>query len=171
MKLKNGIEFAEPNDNLCDTYIKKAENALKAVSALKGNKEWEISSSYYAMYFALYAVMMKIGVKCENHSCSISFMKEYLGEKFEKDEPDFLRKSMRARVDAQYYSNRGIADEFYQKMLKDAPLFLVRCKGIINSIKQEEINQIRKKLEKVKGHCYLNLKTYLFSKHNFLQRK
>ena len=150
MKLKNGIELVEPNNNLCDTYIKKAENALKAVSVLKGNKEWEVSSCYYAMYFALYSIMMKIGVKCENHSCSTSFMKEYLSEKFKKNDPDFLKKSMNARIDTQYYSDRHIADEFYQKMLKYAPVFLVKCKEITNSIKQEEINQIREKLEKIK---------------------
>src|SRR3989338_448730 len=150
MKLNNGIEIIEPNDNLCDTYIKKAENALKAALALKGNKEWEISSSYYAMYFALYAVMMKIGVKCENHSCSISFMREYLKEKFKKDAPDFLKSSMKARVDSQYYSNRDISNELYQKMLKDAPSFIVQCKEITSSIKQEEINKIRNELEKIK---------------------
>ena len=57
---------------------------------------------------------------------------------------------MSARVDAQYYSNRNIADDFYQKMLKNAPMFFIECKEIINSIKQDEINQIRKKLEQIK---------------------
>lgn len=41
MKLKNGIELAEPNDNLSGAYVKKAETALSAASALKGNKEWD----------------------------------------------------------------------------------------------------------------------------------
>lgn len=150
MKLKNGIELAEPNDNLCKAYIQKAETALSAALALKGNKEWEVSSSYYAMYFSLYAVMSKIGVKCENHSCTIAFMKEFLSGKFKKVDSYFLKKAMQARVDMQYYSNKGIDDEFYQKMMKDAPIFLVECKEIINSIKQEEINQIRNKLEKIK---------------------
>lgn len=158
MKLKNGIELAEPNDNLCAAYIKKAEIALSAASALKDNKEWEVSSSYYAMYFSLYAVMGKVGVKCENHSCSIAFMKEFLSEKFKKTDSNFLKKAMQARVDLQYYSNRGVNDEFYQKMMKDAPVFLVECKEIINSIKQEEINQIRNKLEKIKEEQKKNTK-------------
>lgn len=158
MKLKNGIELAAPNDNLCGAYVKKAETALNAASALKGNKEWEVSSSYYAMYFSLYAVMSKIGVKCENHSCSIAFMKEFLPEKFKKADSDFLKKSMQARVDIQYYSNRGIDEQFYQKMMKDAPIFLVECKELINSIKQDEINQIRNKLEKIKEEINKNHK-------------
>ena len=150
MKLKNGIELAAPNDNLCGAYVKKAETALNAASALKGNKEWEVSSSYYAMYFSLYAVMSKIGVKCENHSCSIAFMKDFLPKKFEKVDSDFLKKAMHARIDMQYYSNRGIDDQFYQKMMKNAAIFLVECKEAINSIKQEEIAQIRDEMEKIK---------------------
>lgn len=156
IKLKNGIELVAPNDNLCKAYIKKAETALSAASSLKGNKEWEVSSSYYAMYFSLYAVMSKIGVKCENHSCSIAFMKEFLSEKFKKADSDFLKKAMQARVDMQYYSNRGIDEEFYQKMIKDSPIFLVECKEIVNSIKQEEIVQVRDKLLKIKEELNKN---------------
>ena len=89
MNLKNGIELGAQNDILCGAYVRKAETALNAASALKGNKEWEVSSSYYAMYFSLYAVMSKIGVKCENHNCSIAFMKEFLPEKFKKADSDF----------------------------------------------------------------------------------
>ena len=150
MQVKNGIELVEPNDNLCEAYAKKAESALQAATSLKGNKEWEVSSSYYAMYFALYSVMAKIGVKCENHSCSIAFMKEFLSEKFKKTDIDFLKKSMKARIDTQYYSNRIISAELHQKMLEDAPAFLVECKEIKNSIKESEITQIRARLEKIK---------------------
>lgn len=60
--IKNGIELVEPNNNLSKTYILKSETALKAAASLKDNKEWEISSSYYSMYFALYSILMKIGV-------------------------------------------------------------------------------------------------------------
>ena len=42
LKVKNGIELIEPNENLSDVYMKKSENALKATTSLKGNREWEI---------------------------------------------------------------------------------------------------------------------------------
>ncbi len=77
-------------------------------------------------------------------------MQEYLSQKFPKDDPDFLRKSMQARVDAQYYSNRKVEAKFHKDLLKKAPIFLIKCKEIINSLKEEEINEIRKKLELVK---------------------
>ncbi len=149
LKIKNGIELIEPNQNLCETYIKKSENALNATTSLKGNKEWEISSCYYSMYFALYAIMMKVGIKCENHNCSIEFMQEFLNSKFNSDEIRLLRTSMKARVDTQYYDDRKVPDKFYKIMIKNAPLFIVKCKEIIRTIKQSEIQEIREKLLKI----------------------
>ena len=61
---KNGLELIEPNENLAKAYLKKAEDVLRAATVLKDNKDWEISSSYYTMYFSLYAILMKIGIKC-----------------------------------------------------------------------------------------------------------
>jgi uncharacterized protein (UPF0332 family) len=150
MQLKNGIVVVDPNDNLCKAYAEKAENALKAAVVLQGNKEWQISSYYYAMYFGLYSIMMKIGVKCENHSCSISFMREFLSNRFLTTEPDFLMKSMHARVDVQYYSNRQIEDKFYQELVAKSAKFVVKCKEIANSLKQAEIDNIRKRVESLR---------------------
>ena len=61
--IKSGIEIVEPNENLSKVYIMKAENALSAAKSLKNNRDWEISSCYYSMYFALYSILMRIGIK------------------------------------------------------------------------------------------------------------
>ena len=49
LKQKNGLELIEPNEELKDAYLKKAEDSLRATASLKGNKDWEISSSYYTI--------------------------------------------------------------------------------------------------------------------------
>ncbi len=49
MGLKKGLEIVEPNKNLSKVYIEKSEKALDAAASLKNNKDWEISSSYYAI--------------------------------------------------------------------------------------------------------------------------
>ncbi|MEN6379840.1 MAG: hypothetical protein ABFD15_09720 [Methanofastidiosum sp.] len=41
-------------------------------------KEWKIATAYYTLYFSLYAMLMRIGVKSEIHSCTVDFVKEYL---------------------------------------------------------------------------------------------
>lgn len=42
-------------------------------AALQINEiDWVITTPYYARYFALYALLMKMGIKSEIHDCSIA---------------------------------------------------------------------------------------------------
>jgi uncharacterized protein (UPF0332 family) len=145
--IKNGLVLVEPNENLCNAYFKKAENALAAAATLKENKEWEISSRYYAMYFALYAILMKMGIKCENHNCTIDFMKQCLKQFFGEDDVSLLQSAMTARVDVQYYTDRTVDEKLYKKIKMKSPLFLVLCKEVYRKINKEAIGQIRAMVE------------------------
>ncbi len=145
--VKNGLELVEPNENLCNAYFKKAENALSAAATLKENREWEISSRYYAMYFALYAILMKIGIKCENHSCTIEFMKQCLSQFFEEEDVSLLQNAMTARVDVQYYPDRTVDEKQYNEIKRKSPLFIVLCKEVYKKLNKETITEIRTKIE------------------------
>ena len=147
MGLKKGLEMVDPNENLSKVYIEKSERALSAAASLKNNKDWEISSSYYAMYFALYAILMKIGVKCENHTCTIEFMNIFLLDYFDAKDVKQIRTSMALRVDAQYYADRQISEEKYRKIVDGAPRFLVKCREVLFKMKDEEIDNIRKMMK------------------------
>src|SRR3989338_290781 len=142
-KQKNGIELIESNSNLSQEYIEKAENALRAVNALEGNKEWQISSAYYAMYFSLYAILMKIGVKCEIHACTIEIMKKTLTKYFSNEEINLLQKSLTARIDAQYYTDRDVEDEQRIAMVENASKFHLKCKEIAIKLTSKEILTVR----------------------------
>ena len=142
LKAKNGFEITLPNDNLSDAYLKKAEDSLRAASVLKDNIDWEISSSYYTMYFSLYAILIKIGIKCENHSCTISFMKYFLNKYFTEEEIDLIEKSQKARIDTQYYSDRNISDEMYARITNNVSLFLVKCKDVLLQLDESSIEKI-----------------------------
>ena len=126
--------------------------ALRASAVLKDNKDWEVSSAYYTQYFSLYAILMKIGIKCEIHSCTLAFMKEFLKDYFTVEEIDLIFKSQKARNDIQYYSDRNISKELYLKMTTETSLFLVKCKQVLNEIDEEIIKNIRSKLNKQKLH-------------------
>jgi len=110
LRQKKGIELVNPSENLGRAYLAKAENALKSMRANEGNPEWEISSSYYAMYFSLYAILMRVGVKCEIHSCTLEFMRTYLCKHFTAEEMTLLEDSCSARIEAQYYTNHKLDD-------------------------------------------------------------
>ena len=146
LRKKNGIEIVEPNENLSKAYIRKAEDSLRASATLKDNKDWEVSSAYYAQYFSLYAILMKIGIKCEIHSCTIAFMEEFLSGHFTSEEIAFVYKSEKARNDLQYYSDRPISDEMYAKILSRTPSFVAKCKQVLNRIEEKEVKTIRESI-------------------------
>ena len=140
---KEGLSLIEPNSNLAEAYIKKSEEALESMR-VNVIKDWKISTAYYTLYFSLYSVLTKIGIKCEIHSCTIEFAKRFLGEFFSEEELDFTEDSLKARIDSQYYVDRTVPDEQYNKMIKKAPEFLVKCKLILIKLNEKKINEIRK---------------------------
>jgi len=146
LKQKKGLELVEPSEELKEAYLKKAEDSLKATASLRNNRDWEISSSYYTMYFSLYAILMRTGVKCEIHSCTVSFMKVFLAEYFTSEEIKLIGKSQKARIDAQYYSDRNVSEETYKKMTNNCVVFLAKCKQIANNLTEKKIDEIRCRL-------------------------
>src|SRR3989338_6578216 len=147
MGKKEGLSLIEPNSNLAEAYIKKSEEALESMR-VNIIKDWKISTAYYTLYFSLYAVLTKIGIKCEIHSCTIEFAKKFLKEFFSEEEFDFIGDSLKARIDSQYYIDRAVPDEQYNKMVKNAPDFLVKCKSILVKLNEKKINEIRMEFKK-----------------------
>ena len=139
-KQKNGIELIEPNDDLAKAYIKKAEDSLSASLVLSNNKDWKISFLYYTMYFSVYSILMKIGVKCEIHSCTIVFAENFLKEYLTDRDITLLKNSMKARIDTQYYTDKNISDSFYNTMISNAPVLLANCKNILNKLTEKKYN-------------------------------
>jgi|SRR3989344_7755270 len=99
--LKDGLKIAEPNERLSKSYLEHAKSSLsRAEKDLQDNDLlWATVAMYYAEYYALYAFLQRIGVKCENHACSILAVSHLLGE--EKTKVINAHKSK--RIDAQYY--------------------------------------------------------------------
>jgi len=65
------------------------------------SREWKISAGYYSLYFSLYAVLMKIGIRSENHTCTGEVMKVLLADYFTAEECDLMEKARKARVETQ----------------------------------------------------------------------
>lgn len=143
---KEGLSLIESNSNLAEAYIKKAEEALES-TRVNIIKDWKISTAYYTIYFSLYALLVKIGIKCEIHSCTIEFARQFLKEYFDEEEFDFAEDSLKARIDSQYYVDRTVPDSQYNKMIKLAPEFLVKCKSILVKLNEKKMDEIRKKFQ------------------------
>ena len=141
---REGLRLIEPNPNLAGAYLMKAENALETMATTTVS-EWKISTAYYTLYFSLYSLLMKTGIKCEIHSCTIEFARQFLGEYFTEEDLSLLESSLKARIDAQYYVDRTVPDGQYQRMVLAAPKFLVRCKSLLQVLDEKKVESIRKK--------------------------
>ena len=68
---RNGLEMVEPNENPSSSYLKMAEESISMLGRVEGSRIWTATMTYYIFYYSLYAMMLRIGIKCEIHLCSI----------------------------------------------------------------------------------------------------
>lgn len=87
---------------------------------------------------------MKIGIKSENHSCTIEIMRQILNGYFTSDECDTIEKARRARVETQYYVTTTVSEEFSVTLSKRVPRFLVRCKSVVDGLDEKKVQELRK---------------------------
>ena len=143
---KRGIKLIEPNDNLFREYIQTAEDTLDIIRSIKGkSKVWLATTKYYCEYFAVYSLLMKVGIKCEIHECTISNCQvlEEMGitpEGYTK----ILQDDKQLRIDNQYYLKNRDVDINYDKMVE----FVINIKNIASKLSQDKINAIRGKVKK-----------------------
>ncbi|MFA5559783.1 MAG: HEPN domain-containing protein [Methanofastidiosum sp.] len=143
---KNGIKIIEPNPNLSNAYIHKAEDSLESIQ-VNIKKEWKIATAYYTIYFSLYAILMRVGIKSEIHSCTVDFVKEYLNEYFNKEEIELIEDSLKARIDVQYFVDKDIPDELYSKLIEFAPHILIKSKSILSKLTEKKIKSIKDEIK------------------------
>ena len=150
-KQKDGIKLVEPNDNLVKGYLKMADNSLGTMNReRKYNLMFAISACYYSMYYSLYAVCMKIGVKCEIHSCTIEFMKKLLDKFYSKEDVKTIKKAFDLRIIAQYYVDKIIQKEDSNYIMEKALLFFNKSKEILTKINEKDVNEIRNSIGNLK---------------------
>jgi len=146
-KLKEGLKIVEPSERLSKSYIEQAKSSLlRAEKDLKDNDLlWATVAMYYAEYYALYSFLQKIGIKCENHACSISATTFLLGE----EKTTTINKHKDKRISAQYYMKVDEETKI-QTMLQEAKIFVSEFDEILSKQTEKEIKQYREKISKQK---------------------
>jgi len=152
LKADSKLKLVESSEEICSSYMEKADKCLKSAKILLQNDLYEnsVSMSYYAMYNSLTALLFKTGIKCENHAGSIILLKRVFGKvelfkiiSFAKEE----------RIDKQYYvtseENFVLTRESAKDMVEKTEDFLVKTKLIITELKNEEIENIRLEFDKI----------------------
>jgi len=106
---------------------------------------WLATTKYYIKYFAAYSLLMKIGIKCEVHDCTIALVKFLEDEGvIERGISEMLEKDKELRIDNQYYlKNKPVNINFDE--LTD---FILSIKEILDSLKPDKIKELREKIQK-----------------------
>jgi uncharacterized protein (UPF0332 family) len=152
LKEEGKLELVEPSEEICNSYLEKADNCLKSAKLLFQNNLYEnsISMSYYTMYNSLTALLFKTGIKCENHSGSILLFKKVFGR---FDMFKLISFAKEERIDKQYYINSKqnfiLTRDSAQDMLTKAEDFLVQMKLLIKNLKNEEIEKLRENFKTI----------------------
>lgn len=143
-KQKKGFELVEPNENMSKGYMKLADSSLGTMNRERGkNDVFSISAGYYAMYYALYSVLILIGIKCEIHQCSIKLMQELLSEFYSKEDVENIYSAFKLRNNVQYYVDRILKKEDIDKLILDAPEFAANSKNILSMLNENKIKKVR----------------------------
>jgi len=144
-KLKDGIKIVEPNERLSKSYLEQAKSSLlRAEKDLNDNDFlWATVTIYYAEYYALYSFLQRIGIKCENHACSILATGFLLGE----DKIRIINQHKDKRIDAQYYIKVDQKSKI-RMMLQEAKLFLSEFDNIISNTAEKDIKTYRDLISK-----------------------
>lgn len=146
-KLKDGLRIVEPNRRLSKSYLEQAKSSLlRAEKDLaEGDLLWATVAIYYSEYYALYSFLQRIGVKCENHACSILAVGFLLGE----DKTKTINKHKGKRIDAQYYMkvDREIKIKI---MLQEAKVFVSDFDELVSNLSEKDIALHRDKISREK---------------------
>lgn len=144
-KQEKGIKLTEPNDNLSREYLENAEESLKVLRSINETKSnmWLATTKYYIEYFAVYSVLMKIGIKCEIHDCTISLVKFLEDEGVIKQGTSkILERDKELRIDNQYYLKNKPVNIDFEKLSE----FIILTKGTLNNLDIDKIEELRRKL-------------------------
>lgn len=144
-KQNKGIKLIEPNDNLSQEYYQNAEESLKVLRSIKETKSnmWLATTKYYIEYFAIYSILMKIGIKCEIHDCTI-ILAGFLEREnvIKQGTVDLLKKDKELRIDNQYYLKNKPVDINFEELSE----FMVSIKESLNNLDNKKIEGLRKKI-------------------------
>ncbi|MCX6741906.1 MAG: HEPN domain-containing protein [Candidatus Pacearchaeota archaeon] len=150
LRKEGKLGFAEPSEELCLSYLEKAENCLKSARLLLQSNLYEnsIINSYYTMYNSLLALLFKVGIKSENHTASILLLEKLFNR---TDLFGIISSAKGERIDKQYYvsskQNLIATDISTKDMLIKAEDFSIKIRLFIKNSNKIDIEKIRQKFK------------------------
>lgn len=148
-KQKSGIKVVLPSENLCHAYVKKAQNSLRSMDLTYDADilEWAVDAAYYARYQAVYALLQKVGVKCEIHDCTIALFRFLFADIFDNSFFEEIEMAKEQRINLTYYTDRLVPRKEIEENINKASAFVMEIEKYIESASSKEIQQLEKKVK------------------------
>ena len=112
-KGKANLYRVKENPQTAEEHINKAHKNLRAMNLMFENDlfDWTIICGYYAMYHAVLASLIKIGVKATTHYCAIAAFKKFYVER-DKVKPEYVDCIKKAsQIEQKYVESLDSAQE------------------------------------------------------------
>jgi uncharacterized protein (UPF0332 family) len=106
----------------------------------EGITEWGISASYYARYFAVDALLQRLGIKSEIHDCTIALFKDLFRNMVPKDLISEFERAKADRVEAQYYTEQLVVNT--EKIIEDTKNFVLEIERISDGLNQQKVGAL-----------------------------
>lgn len=136
-----GLKEIKPNTKEAKYHIEKALYNLKVTeSNIKlGYSDWAVSSSFYAMYHAILALLYKLGYESTNQECSIATIEYFiLTKKIDIDikyikmvDPNVESSIIKLRERFQYGTETKISKETIENIQNNAKEFVEKFQELI----------------------------------------
>lgn len=136
---KKGIKVIEPNLNVAKAYLGEAKKDFSLID--KKEPKWNIIKEYYVCYNSFYSLLVKCGIKCEIHDCTLKLM-PFFG--FNEDFCNKIIDLKKERIGVQYYL--GDSKKDYFNFVKE---FLEFCEIKFLELNDLQINEIRSKFKEL----------------------
>jgi len=142
------LRIVNPSEEIKESYIEKSGSSLTSAKILLENNllEEAIALTYYSMYNSVIALMFKCGIKCENHTASITLLKEIFGI-----DNSGLFYAKKERIDKQYYTDFHIKTQEVEDAIKEAEIFASKLIDFISRINNLDVLKYREKLSDILG--------------------
>ena len=141
--IKGGLKKIEPSERIALSYLTEAERSLSKVQRCidEGDFLWASVRIYYCSYYSLYALLQRIGIKSENHDCSIELVDKLIGKNIKEK----MKLFKECRIDAQYFLKVGQRNKLL-KFYSDVKNFYLELNDFVKNITKEDVKEFRGKV-------------------------
>ena len=150
---RRGVRLVEPSECLRRAYAGKSHDSMRAMQSMMGQGagDWAYSASYHAMYFSARAVLMRAGIKCEMHSCTIALIGHLFGGSIDAGLVGDFEEAMKMQIEAMSHTTLDGPVKESDRLAATTCRFVLAMEELADGLNNEEIEKARARLRQVMG--------------------